>query len=184
MSFKLMAALPAKLLVGSLGILAMMVPAEAAAQSTSSVPGVGPHQAAAPIVFADPTAGECESQTLTSYVPPTSTLKGIFYFPWHEASGECTNSSTSYWCACVWRGKPGAPRAAAGLYDSATATVIDGHMQTIASKGLEVVGIEWTRQNNTLDQIALGQIPGDPKGVVGYAAGLRGGPRAQGRRPL
>jgi hypothetical protein len=97
----------------------------------------------------DETAGECTSEVVTTFVRPLTTLKAVFYFPWHHDP-----AVHPYWPACVVPDKDGF-QPQAGFYSSLSNTVIAQHMATMASKDANVVGLEWKGRDKYEDQNAL-----------------------------
>jgi hypothetical protein len=107
----------------------------------------------------DSSSGLCTSEVLTTFVPPTQTLKAVFYFPWHFSPNEGTCEgvqpgqicSKEYWPKCVAAAglsgeKPGF-QPAVGFYSSDEAVspgITASHMATMAAAGVDVVAIEWT----------------------------------------
>jgi len=98
----------------------------------------------------------CEPSTTTGHSRPNDILTGIFYYAWHAASPPCAPDSETKWCRCVWRDKPGDPRALLGLYDAADAAVVAQHMDWMVDYGVDVVGLEW--DNNPPERAALENV--------------------------
>jgi PKD repeat protein len=107
----------------------------------------------------DQSSGHCTSEVLTTFVPPTQTLKAVFYFPWHFSPNEGTCEgilpgeicSKEYWPKCVTAaGLPGEKpgfQPALGFYSSdenVSPGITASHMATMAAAGVDVVAIEWT----------------------------------------
>jgi len=101
----------------------------------------------------------CQEQTYVHFVNPTTTLSAMHYFPWYSGSPECTNipQPNTPWCKCIWGPKPQNPRTWKGFYDSSTQSVINGHIDQMISKGVDVISIEWTG-NSTQRGIIENQI--------------------------
>jgi hypothetical protein len=91
----------------------------------------------------DSTTGECEPMTIQNYVPPQTTLKAAFYFPWFTSSGDCTADPNSNWCKCFLGPKPGAPKPTSGYYRSDEATVVATQVDQMGDNEIGVVAVEW-----------------------------------------
>lgn len=121
-------------------------------------------------------AGFCEPATFFDYTVPSVTLSAAHYFPWHASSPECTASTNTSWCKCVWAPK-GALRPARGFYNSASQSVTNAQLDQMIAHGVDVVSVEWNGQTYTTNNIVNYVVPGlasrNLKFVLLYDAAIR-----------
>ncbi len=123
-------------------------------------------------------APPCQPETVVTYVPPKAEkiLSAIFYFPWHNASAECTSPAGSRWCEIFWL-KPGNPRPLQGYYGSNDPATADHHMAWLAQYGIDVVAVEWTGEQDLINNFEAALLPAigarNRKFVMLYDLGVR-----------
>jgi hypothetical protein len=118
----------------------------------------------------------CEVSVDYYYAPPAATLSGIHYFPWHQSSAECTSSTNSYWCKCIWAPK-GNLRPARGFYGSNNQTVTNQQINQMINHGADVLSVEWNGQtfetNNYLNHVVPSVSTRNIQMVLLYDASIR-----------